>query len=92
MIHPSEIEKILKEKFSDSQIAVEDLTGTQDHFQVTLVSRDFEGLSMIEQHQKVYGALQEQMKEAIHALTLKTYTPEAWEKAKPNQAGPKGIH
>ena len=38
---------------------------------------------MIKQHQLVYGALQEAMdSEAIHALALKTFTPEAWETEK----------
>ncbi|MEM9772260.1 MAG: BolA family protein, partial [Cyanobacteria bacterium P01_D01_bin.73] len=38
------------------------------------------GKSLVKQHQLVYGALQEELdSNAIHALALKTYTPEAWQ-------------
>ena len=91
MIAVSEIEKILKTYFSNSQVLVEDLTGSSDHFQVWVVSSMFQGKNLVEQHQMVYQALRDQMKEAIHALTLKTYTPEDWQKLQANQPGPKSI-
>ena len=52
-----------------------DTTGTADHFQATVTSSAFEGLSRIEQHRLVYGALQEDIGGAIHALALKTRLP-----------------
>ena len=91
MIQVEEIKKILMEKFPQSQISVEDLTGTSDHFQVLMVSPQFEGRNMVEQHQLIYGALKEQLREAIHALTLKTFTPKEWEMQKANQQNLKGI-
>lgn len=60
-------------------MAVDDLTGTSDHFQVTIVSDDFEGLSPIERHRKVYAALGPDVGGAIHALSIKAYTPRQWE-------------
>jgi acid stress-induced BolA-like protein IbaG/YrbA len=43
------------------------------------VSSEFKGRSLVQQHQLVYGAVREAMSsEAIHALALKTYTPEDW--------------
>jgi len=91
LIQRSEIEKILKQAFPGGQLVVEDLTGASDHFQVILVSSQFQGKSPVEQHQMVYAALKKEMDKAIHALTLKTYTPEEWDEVKTNQPAPKGI-
>jgi acid stress-induced BolA-like protein IbaG/YrbA len=91
MISTREIEKILQEKIPAAEVKAEDLTGTQDHFQVIVVSEAFEGKGPVEQHQLVYGALRDQMVSAIHALTLKTYTPQEWEKVKGQFQPPRGI-
>jgi stress-induced morphogen len=67
---------MIKAEITDAQVQVQDLTGGGDHYQVTVVSAQFEGKGLIQQHQMVYGALQQAMSsEAIHALALKTYTP-----------------
>jgi stress-induced morphogen len=55
---------------------VEDLTGGGDHFRAEIVSDHFEGLSRIEQHQLVYGIFGAEIGGPIHALSLKTSTPE----------------
>jgi stress-induced morphogen len=48
---------------------------------VFIVSPEFEGKGLIEQHQMVYAALKEEMgDQRIHALALKTFTPEQWAK------------
>jgi acid stress-induced BolA-like protein IbaG/YrbA len=79
MISPQQVEAMIKAQMPDAQVQVQDLTGGGDHYQVTVVSSEFEGKRLIQQHQLVYGALREAMStEAIHALGLKTYTPEAW--------------
>lgn len=79
MISPDQVETMIKAGLPDAQVQVEDLTGGGDHYQVTVVSSEFEGRSLVQQHQLVYGAVREAMStEAIHALALKTYTPEAW--------------
>ena len=80
MIAPSEVERLLLLRFSDAELELVDLTGTQDHYQARIVSSAFAGKSLIEQHQLVYGALGAAMSGAIHALALNTYTPEAWAK------------
>jgi stress-induced morphogen len=80
MIAPSEVERLLRESFADAELELVDLTGTQDHYQARVVSRAFGGKSLIEQHQLVYAALGEAMHGPIHALALKTFTPEAWAK------------
>ncbi|MBH8565827.1 BolA family transcriptional regulator [Nostoc sp. CENA67] len=80
MISPQQVEAMIKAKLPDAQVQVQDLTGGGDHYQVTVVSSQFAGKRLVQQHQLVYGAVQEAMStEAIHALAVKTYTPEAWQ-------------
>jgi stress-induced morphogen len=80
MISPQQIETMIKAELPDAQIHIQDLTGGGDHYQVTVVSSQFAGKGLVQQHQLVYRALQQAMSsEAIHALALKTYTPEAWQ-------------
>lgn len=47
----------------------------ETHFIVRVVSEAFEGLSSVKRHQLVYGALQEELKERVHALNIVTLTP-----------------
>jgi len=71
----SKVKSLITEKLPDSQVIVENLKGN-DHLQVTVISSRFNGLSLVKQHQLVYSALKEELaSEAIHALALKTETP-----------------
>jgi acid stress-induced BolA-like protein IbaG/YrbA len=66
----------------DAEVVVRDTTGTNDHFEARVVSATFEGLSMIQQHQRVYAPLRDWLATGeLHALALKTYTPAAWSAA-----------
>ena len=70
-----EVINLIKQKIADSEVFVENLKG-DDHLQVTVISSVFNGLSLVKQHQLVYSALKEELaSEAIHALALKTGTP-----------------
>ena len=80
MIEPERIKEKIEIGIPVSFVEVEDLTGGKDHFRVTVVSSLFEGKGVMDQHQLIYGALKEEMSGPIHALSLKTYTPEQWEK------------
>ena len=80
MMEPEQVEGLLLGAFPDAEIELVDLTGTKDHYQARIISSAFSGRSMVEQHQLVYRALGDAMKGPIHALALKTYTPEAWAK------------
>lgn len=82
MMEPEVVSALLRKAFPDGEIQVEDMTGTRDHFDARIVSEAFVGKSRLEQHQLVYAALGDAMKGPIHALALKTYTPEAWAKLK----------
>ena len=75
MATKSEVINLIKKKIVDSEVYVENLKG-DDHLQVTVISSEFNGLSLVKQHQLVYSALKEELaSEAIHALALKTETP-----------------
>ena len=76
MIEFHEISEAIKRVIPDAQITIEDLSGSGDHLEVNVISNAFVGLSLIRQHQLVYGALKEELaSEAIHALALNTSTP-----------------
>jgi stress-induced morphogen len=80
MISLEQVEAMIKAEIPDAQVQVQDLTGGGDHLQAIVVSSQFEGKSLVQQHQLVYKAVQQAMAtEAIHALALKTYTPEGWD-------------
>ena len=75
MATKSEVINLIKQKIVDSEVYVENLKGN-DHLQVTVISSEFSGLSLVKQHQLVYSALKEELaSETIHALALKTETP-----------------
>lgn len=79
MVSPDQVEAMIKTGLPDAQIQVQDLTGSRDHYQVVVVSTQFEGKGLVQRHQLVYSALKQAMSsEAIHALTMKTYTPQDW--------------
>ncbi|MFG6458884.1 BolA family protein [Pelomonas nitida] len=56
-----------------------EVEGDGRHFFATIVSSEFAGLTRIKRHQRVYAALGERMREEIHALSMKTLTPEEWQ-------------
>ena len=75
MITKSKVINLITEMLPDSKVKVENLKGN-DHLQVTVISSKFNGLSLVKQHQLVYSALKEELaSEAIHALAIKTKTP-----------------
>jgi len=55
-----------------------EVIGDGQHFQAVVVSGAFAGKSRVQRHQLVYAALGERMKEEIHALSMRTLTPEEW--------------
>ena len=49
------------------------------HFRVVLVSERFDGLSRVKRQQLVYGLLADEMGPEIHALSMRTLTPDEWQ-------------
>jgi stress-induced morphogen len=67
-----ELKSRIEDAIPGARAEVEDLTGGGDHFRATVVSSDFEGLSRIEQHRRVYAVFGDEIGGPIHALSLST--------------------
>ena len=72
---PADVQRFIAQGLPCDPLQVE---GDGRHFFATIVSREFEGASRIQRHQRVYAALGERMREQIHALSMKTLTPAEW--------------
>ena len=70
---PEQIKEYIAAGIQCTHLAVE---GDGSHFQATIVSPEFTGKRLIQRHQLVYAALGDRMREEIHALSMKTLTPE----------------
>ena len=75
---PTEVERLIESELPDATVEVIRARGPadDDHLAATVVSPAFEGTSLVEQHQLVYDALGDHMTTDIHALELKTSTPD----------------
>ncbi len=83
MISPEWIRQAVLGALPEAEIEVIDTTGTNDHFEARVVSEKFVGVPMVRAHQLVYAPLEDVLATGeLHALALKTYTPEQWAKVK----------
>jgi|TARA_B100000900_G_C20185579_1_gene555753 stress-induced morphogen len=71
-IEQFKLEELIKNKFPNANILVEDLAGDNNHYSVSIESSAFNGLSRIQQHQLVYKSLDGLMDNELHAMQLKT--------------------
>ena len=71
-MRPEKVREMLLRAFPGCQADVRDMTGTGDHFDVFVSSKNFQGKSLIEQHQMVHKALESEMDRGIHAVQIKT--------------------
>lgn len=76
MLSAKQLEEYIKQGLACNYIQVIGDDGT--HFEGIIVSPEFENKSMVQQHQLVYAALGDRMRAEIHALSMKTYTPQKW--------------
>ena len=72
----SEIERLIKAAIPDAEVTIRDLAGDGDHYAARVMSRRFEGLSRIKQHQTVYAGLGGRVGGELHALQLETAVPQ----------------
>jgi stress-induced morphogen len=73
MIQNESLTALIRSAMPDAQVEIYDRTGTMDHFNVRVASGHFAGKTLIEQHQLVYGALAEALRDGrVHAVELKT--------------------
>jgi len=73
MVMPEQIQQWIETGLPGSRVEIE---GDGRHFQAIVVCSEFAGKTRIQQHQMVYDALGDKMKADIHALSLRTLTPE----------------
>lgn len=73
MLEAEAIASRIREGLPGSRVEVRDTTGTGDHFEATVAWNGFQGLSMVQQHQKVYATVNDWLKTGeLHALALRT--------------------
>ncbi len=75
MVIPQDIEQYIKSGLACERVEV---SGDGHHFEALIVSALFAGKSRVAQHQLVYQALGDRMRAEIHALSMRTLTPEQW--------------
>lgn len=72
------IKEIIENDLPDAEVYVINPMNDGQHFNAFVISSQFEGQPLIKQHRRVMNALKEELKEEVHALGLKTFTPERW--------------
>ena len=75
MLTPESVKSYIKENLACEHVEV---IGDGQHFEAVIVSKEFRDKNRVQQHQIVYRALGERMREEIHALSMRTLTPEQW--------------
>lgn len=73
MVTPEQIQSYIERGLQCTEVRV---AGDGQHFEALIVSEAFRGKTRIQRHQLVYAALGERMREEIHALSMRTLTPE----------------
>ncbi|MBA1339027.1 MAG: Stress-induced morphogen [Pelagibacterales bacterium] len=68
----NEIKKLITESIPDASIEIKDLMGDSNHYEATVISKIFNGLSKIDQHKLVYKSLKGKMGNELHALSITT--------------------
>jgi acid stress-induced BolA-like protein IbaG/YrbA len=70
-----QIKQMIEQGLTGARVSV---SGDGQHFEAVVVSDAFADKTMVQQHQLVYKTLGDKMRGEIHALSLRTYTPEQW--------------
>lgn len=76
MVTPESIQLGIEQGMATEYLSVD---GDGRHFEAVVVSDAFAGKNRIQRHQLVYRTLGDRMREEIHALSIKTYTPQEWQ-------------
>lgn len=75
MVTPEKLRNYIEQGLRCAELRV---TGDGQHFEALIVSDAFLGKSRVQRHQLVYQALGDRMREEVHALSMRTLTPEEW--------------
>lgn len=74
-----EIKKTIEDALKESEVHVLDPMQDQTHLEAIVISSSFEGMPLVRRHQRVMKPLTQHFATKLHALALKTYTPQEWE-------------
>ena len=78
-MNPEDVQNMIKAGLPDCEVKVE---GDGSHFDAVVIGDVFEGLSLVKKQQAVYATLGDKITSGeVHALSIKTYTPDEWAKA-----------
>ena len=77
-----EIKKTIEAAVADATVYILDPMHDGQHLQAVVISPAFNGIPLVKQHQMVMNPLKEAFAQSVHALGLKTFTPEKWVSAK----------
>jgi acid stress-induced BolA-like protein IbaG/YrbA len=76
MITHAKIESLIRERLPDAVVETQDRTGTLDHYNLSVVSREFADMPLLDRNRLIYAALGEALKDgSLHAVEIKTGTP-----------------
>jgi acid stress-induced BolA-like protein IbaG/YrbA len=79
MVTPESIQLNIAQGMVTEHLSV---VGDGAHFEAVIVSEAFAGKNRVQRHQLVYQTMGDRMREEIHALSMKTYTPQEWQSQK----------
>lgn len=80
-----ELKRLIEQGLPGSRVIVRGEDGV--HFEAVVISENFAGKSLVQQHRMVNAVLRNRIEsQELHALSLKTYTPEAWSKVNPEHS------
>jgi stress-induced morphogen len=78
MFAAERIKELIEQDLPDCTARVSDDANDGEHFSAEVVSSAFDGVMRVQQHRMVYQALGQHMYKDIHALALRTFTPDQW--------------
>ncbi len=79
MVTPESIQQNIEQGMVHTYVSV---SGDGQHFEAVVVSEEFVGKSRVQRHQRVYQTLGDRMRAEVHALSMKTFTPQEWENSR----------
>ncbi|NBO38909.1 BolA family transcriptional regulator [bacterium] len=81
-----QVKSRILEGFSDAEVSVNEFSGGNDHYAVLIISQAFAGKKLLARHRMVLDLFQTEIATGeVHALTMKTHTPDEWLVEKPKQ-------
>lgn len=77
----NKIKSIIQMAITDASVYILDPRQDGIHLEAYVISKEFESMGLVDQHRLVMQALKQNFETDLHALALKTMTPEQWEKS-----------